>query len=109
MKSLQKSGIEHVLLTNKQDISMLVKDRLFSISLPNREVYDSTGVGDIFCAAFCSTILKENDFFWAFCFAGGAAQAALESNKIGLQKVPKKGAVETNASYFYNTLKFKQI
>lgn len=109
MKSLQKSGIEHVLLTNKQDISMLNKDRIFSISLPNREVYDNTGVGDIFCAAFCSTILKENDFFWAFCFAGGAAQAALESNKIGLQKVPKKGAVETNASYFYNTLKFKQI
>jgi len=48
-------------------------------------------------------------FFWAFCFAGGAAQAALDTNQIGLQKVPKKGAIETNASYFYNTLKFKQV
>ena len=109
MKTLQKRGIEHVLFTNKREISMLVKDRIYSITLPNKEVYDTTGIGDIFCATFCSTILKENDFFWAFCFAGGAAQAALESNQIGLQKVPKKGATETNASYFYNTLKFKQV
>ncbi len=109
MKTLQKRGIEHVLFTNKREISMLVKDRIYSITLPNKEVYDTTGIGDIFCATFCSTILKENDFFWAFCFAGGAAQAALELNQIGLQKVPKKGATETNASYFYNTLKFKQV
>ncbi len=109
MKTLQKRGIEHVLFTNKREISMLVKDRIYSITLPNKEVYDTTGIGDIFCATFCSTILKENDFFWAFCFAGGAAQAALESNQFGLQKVPKKGATETNASYFYNTLKFKQV
>ena len=109
MKILQKRGIEHVLFTNKREISMLVKDRIYSITLPNKEVYDTTGIGDIFCATFCSTILKENDFFWAFCFAGGAVQAALELNQIGLQKVPKKGATETNASYFYNTLKFKQV
>jgi len=90
MKTLQKQGIEHVLFTNKREISILVKDRIYSITLPNKEVYDTTGIGDIFCATFCSTILKENDFFWAFCFAGGAAQAALESNQFGLQKVPKK-------------------
>ena len=109
LKSLQKSGIEYVLFTNKRDISMLVKDRLYSITLPTKELFDTTGVGDIFTATFCSIMLKENDFFWAFCFAGGAAQAALESKEIGLQKVPKKGATETNASYFYNTMKFKQI
>ena len=109
MKTLQKIGINYVLLTNKREISMLVKDRIYSLTLPNRKVFDTTGIGDIFSATFCSTILKEKDFFWAFCFAGGAAQAALETNQIGLQKVPKKGAIETNASYFYNTLKFKQV
>jgi len=109
MKSLQKSGIEYVLFTNKQDISMLVKDRLYSITLPTKELYDTTGVGDIFSATFCSTMLKENDFLWALSFAGGAAQAALESKEIGLQKIPKKGATETNASYFYNMIKFKQV
>jgi len=109
MKLLQKNGIEYVLFTNKQDISMLVKDRIYSITLPNKQVFDTTGTGDIFSATFCSTMLKENDFFWAFCFAGGAVQAALESKEIGLQKVPKKGATETNAAYFYNLIKFKQV
>ena len=109
LKLLQKNGIEYVLFTNKQDISMLVKDRIYSLTLPNKQVFDTTGIGDIFSATFCSTMLKENDFFWAFCFAGGAAQAALESKEIGLQKVPKKGATETNAAYFYNLIKFKQV
>ncbi len=109
LKSLQKHGIEYVLFTNKKDISMLVKDRLYSITLPTKELFDTTGVGDIFSAIFCSTMLKENDFLWALSFAGGAAQAALESKEIGLKKVPKKGAIETNASYFYNMIKFKKI
>ena len=109
MKLLQKSGIEYVLFTNKRDISMLVKDRIYSITLPTKDLYDTTGVGDIFSATFCSTMLKENDFLWAFSFAGGAAQAALESKQIGLLKVPKKGATETNGSYIYNMIKFKQV
>ncbi len=109
MKSLQKLGIEYVLFTNKREISMLVKDRIYSITLPTKDLYDTTGVGDIFSATFCSTMLKENDFLWAFSFAGGAAQAALESKQIGLQKVPKKGATETNGSYIYNMIKFKQV
>ncbi|KAF6242664.1 ribokinase, partial [Nitrosopumilus sp. b1] len=52
---------------------------------------------------------KEKDFLWAFCFAGGSAQAALDTKEIGLLKVPERGAIETNASYFYNTIKFRQI
>lgn len=109
MKLLQKSGIEYVLFTNMREISMLVKDRLYSITLPTKDLYDTTGVGDIFSATFCSTMLKENDFLWALSFAGGAAQAALESKEIGLHKIPKKGATETNAAYFYNMIKFKQV
>jgi sugar/nucleoside kinase (ribokinase family) len=88
---------------------MLVKDKLYSITLPNLELYDTTGIGDIFCSTFCCTMLKEKDFFWALCFAGGAAQAAIESKEIGLEKIPAKGAIETNASYFYNQIKFKQV
>ena len=109
MKSLQKRGIKYVILTNKRDISVLEKDKIYSITLPNIELNDTTGIGDVFSAAFCCTMLKEKDFFWALCFAGGAAQAALESKKIGLDKIPKKGAVETNAAYFYNQIKFKQV
>ena len=109
MKNLQKKGVENVLVADKQDISLLVKDRLYSIKLPNIDLYDTTGIGDIFSSAFICTMLKENDFFWALCFAGGAAQAALETREIGLKKVPQKAAVETNAAYFYNQVKFKQV
>ena len=54
-------------------------------------------------------MLKEKDILWALSFAGGAAQAALESGQIGLEKIPPKGAIESNAYYFYNTIKFKEI
>ena len=109
MLALQKKGIEYVILTNKTDVSLLVKDKIYSITLPNKKIYDTTGIGDIFCSAFCCTMLKEKDFLWALCFAGGATQAALESKNVGLQKIPKKGIIQQNASYFYNLLKFRDL
>mgnify|MGYP001419550918 FL=1 len=109
LKQLQKLGIEYVLYTNKQEISLLVKDKLYSISLPKMTLTDTTGIGDIFCSTFVCTMLKEKDFLWALSFAGGAAQAALESKTFGLEKIPEKNAVETNGSYFYNMVEFKQI
>ena len=77
MLALQKKGAEHVLLTDKTDVSLLVKDKIYSIKLPNKNIYDTTGIGDIFCATFCCTMLKEKDFLWALCFAGGSAQKSL--------------------------------
>jgi len=109
MLALQKKGVEHVLLTNKTEVSLLVKDKVYSISLPNKQIHDTTGIGDIFCSTFCCTMLKEKDFLWALCFAGGAAQAALDSKNVGLQKIPKKGTIQTNASYFYNLVKFRDL
>ena len=109
MLALQKKGVKHVLFTDKTNVSLLVKDKIYSITLPNQNIYDTTGIGDIFCTAFTCTMLKETDFLWALCFAGGAAQAALESKNIGLQKIPKKGTIETNASYFYNLVKFRDL
>ena len=109
MLALQKKGVEHVLFTNKTEVSLLVKDKVYSISLPNKQIHDTTGIGDIFCSTFCCTMIKEKDFLWALCFAGGAAQAALDSKNIGLQKIPKKGTIQTNASYFYNLVKFRDL
>ena len=109
MVALQKRGVEHVLLTNKTEVSLLVKDKVYSITLPNKDIHDTTGIGDIFCAAFCCTMLKEKDYLWALCFAGGAAQAALDSKDIGLQKIPRKGIIQNNASYFYNLVKFRDL
>ncbi|QUC65282.1 ribokinase [Nitrosopumilus sp. K4] len=109
MLALQKKGVEYVLFTDKLNVSLLVKDKVYSLKLPNREVYDTTGIGDIFCATFCCTMLKEKDFLWALCFAGGSAQAALDTKKVGLQKIPGRRQIEINASYFYNLVKYRQI
>jgi sugar/nucleoside kinase (ribokinase family) len=109
IKQLQKLGIEHVIYTNKQEISLLVKDKLYTIFLPKIVLTDTTGIGDIFCSTFVCTMLKEKDFLWALSFAGGAAQSALESKAFGLEKVPEKSALESNGSYFYNIVEFKQI
>ena len=109
MNVLQKKGIEYVILTDKQNISLLFDGKIYSIKLPNIELYDTTGIGDIFSTTFCCTIIKEKDFLWALSFAAGSAQAALENKKIGLDKIPSRGAIETNATYFYNTVKFREI
>ena len=109
IKILQKKGIDNVILTDKQNISLATKNKIYSITLPNLELNDTTGIGDIFCAAFSCTMLREKDILWALSFGGGAAQAALESQQIGLEKIPSKGAIESNAYYFYNTIKFKEI
>jgi sugar/nucleoside kinase (ribokinase family) len=109
IKILQKKGIDNVILTEKQNISLLSENKIYSITLPDVILNDTTGIGDIFSAAFCCTMLKEKDILWALSFAGGAAQAALESGQIGLEKIPSKGEIESNAYYFYNTIKFKEI
>ncbi len=109
MRMLQKRGVDYVLRTNGTEVSLLDGDRLYSLRLPNKKVYDTTGIGDIFSATFACTMLRERDSLWALCFAGGSAQAALETGDVGLQKVPERGATATNASYFYNTVDFKQV
>jgi len=109
IKILQKKGIDNVILTDKQNISLLSENKIYSITLPDIELNDTTGIGDIFSATFCCTMLREKDVLWALSFAGGAAQAAFESGQIGLEKIPSKGAIESNAYYFYNTIKFKEI
>lgn len=109
MIALQRRGVSHVLYTDKKDISLLSGGKIYSIQLPNKTMHDTTGIGDMFCAAFCCTMIRERDILWALCFAGGAAQAALDSKDVGLLKVPKRGRVQTNASYFYNMIKFRNV
>ena len=109
MLALQKKGAKHVLYTNKQNITMLVKDRMYHLRIPDMKIGDTTGVGDIFCAAFACTYLREKDSLWAICFAVGAAQAALETKETGLSKFPRSGAIQQNAAYLYNLVKFSQV
>lgn len=109
MIALQKKGVKNVLYTNKQNITMLTKDRMYHLKIPNMSIGDTTGVGDIFCAAFSCSYLKEKDPIWAICFAVGAAQAALETRATGLGKIPLGGDTERNAAYLYNLMQFSSV
>ena len=109
MIALQKKGVKNVLYTNKQNITMLAKDRMYHLKIPNMSIGDTTGVGDIFCAAFSCSYLKEKDPIWAICFAVGAAQAALETRSTGLGKIPLGGDTERNAAYLYNLMQFSSV
>lgn len=107
MKALQKAGAGCVLCADGAGISMLEGGRMYSIRLPNREILDTTGAGDILASTFACAMVRERDPVWALCFAGGAVQAALESGLPGPDKVQPGGAASTNASYFYNLLDFE--
>jgi sugar/nucleoside kinase (ribokinase family) len=73
------------------------------------DTVDSTGVGDILCAAFSCAYLKEKDPIWAICFGAGAVRAALETRQVGIAKVPAMSKIEQTASYFYNAIGFQDL
>ena len=110
MQFLQiRKGVKFVISTEYRIIHLLCDKMYYSIKLPDVVTPHSTGVGDILTSAFCCAYLKENDPLWAICFGAGAVQAALETNLLGLEKVPSKSKIEQNASYYYNTLSFQEV
>jgi sugar/nucleoside kinase (ribokinase family) len=102
-------GIEFVISTEYHIIHFLYGGMHYWIRLKDIESADSTGVGDILCSAFCCTYLKENDPLWAFSFGAGAVRAALETRRIGLDKIPSKSKIEQSAAYYYNTISFQRV
>jgi sugar/nucleoside kinase (ribokinase family) len=111
MKLLKKKyNLEFIISTGYNNALFLNKNILYSLSFNKMSTQDTTGLGDILTSGFSCSYLKEKDPIWAFCFGAGSVIAALNSNKKGLEKVPRKmNLIERNASYFYNTVKFKII
>jgi sugar/nucleoside kinase (ribokinase family) len=109
MRHLQSRGVEFVVSTDHRVIHLLYEKTHYWIKMQDIDTPDSTGAGDILCAAFCCAYLKEKDPLWAICFGAGAVRAALETKGIGLAKIPQMSKIEQSASYFYNTLGFQQL
>lgn len=111
MKLLKKKySLEFVISTGYNSVLFLNKNILYSLSFKKISSQDNTGLGDILTSGFSCSYLKERDPLWAICFGTGSVIASLNSNKKGLEKVPRKiNLIERNASYFYNTIKFKII
>ncbi|MFY9794587.1 MAG: hypothetical protein WAK17_11405 [Candidatus Nitrosopolaris sp.] len=110
MQYLQaRAKIKFVISTQYRIIHLLYNGMHYWIQLKDIDSPDSTGVGDILCAAFCCAYIKENDPLWALSFGAGAVRAALETRKRGLGKIPSKSKIEQSASYYYNTISFKRL
>lgn len=102
-------GVKFVIHTEDGIIHVSDANTHFWLNLPHVKIPDSTGIGDIISSAFTCTFMKENDVVWAFCFAVGAAAAAIDSKCRGVEKIPRRSKVEENASYYYNTLKYEKL
>jgi sugar/nucleoside kinase (ribokinase family) len=109
MQELQSKGVAFVVSTEHRIIHLLYEKTHYWIKMRDIDTPDSTGAGDILCAAFCCAYLKEKDPLWAICFGAGAVRAALETRQVGLAKIPAMSKIEQSASYFYNTVGFKQL
>jgi sugar/nucleoside kinase (ribokinase family) len=109
MQRLQSKGVEFVVSTEHRVIRLLYEKTHYWIKMREIDTPDSTGAGDILCAAFCCAYLKEKDPLWAICFGAGAVRAALETGEFGLAKIPAMSKIEQSASYFYNTVGFQQL
>jgi sugar/nucleoside kinase (ribokinase family) len=109
MGALQSNGIDFVIHTEHRAIHLLHKKMHYWLSIDDMDTMDSTGVGDILCAAFSCAYLKEKDPIWAICFGAGAVRAALETRQVGIAKVPAMSKIEQTASYFYNAIGFQDL
>jgi len=109
MQALQSMGVEFVVSTEHRIIHLLYEKTHYWINMRDIDTPDCTGAGDILCAAFCCSYLKERDPLWAICFGAGAVMAALETKEVGLGKIPQMSKIEQTASYFYNTVGFQQL
>lgn len=109
MKALKARGVDFVVTTEHRIIHMLHKDMHYWIKLRDIDTPDATGAGDIITAAFTCAWVKEKDPLWALCFGAGALRAALETGQTGLAKIPSMSKIESSASYFYNTVSFKDV
>jgi sugar/nucleoside kinase (ribokinase family) len=91
---------ELLILTAPRTISM----NQYRIKLDHFDATDSTGLGDIMTAAFTCAYLRGKGPKWSICYGAGAIKAALETNLIGINKIPTKSQIEKYASDFFNSI-----
>ena len=103
--ALKKLEIETAILTSKNKTTMLHKERVYEITTEFVEAQDSTGIGDIFAAAYTCTFVKNSDARWALCFGVAAAVTALKTNAMGISKIPARKDIEGYASILHDSIK----
>ncbi len=78
-----------ILLTIDNIIIMSHNSKMYKLTLERvDDSMDSTGVGDIFTAAYTVAYVKDSDAIWALCYAAAASYYALRSKRVGISKIP---------------------
>ncbi len=95
---LMKLRTSIAILTRDNRTTMLYNDRLYELETGAIDARDSTGLGDIFAAAYACTFASEPDAVWALCNAVAASQAAIRTGETGISKIPRRQDLEKEAS-----------
>ena len=100
LQKIASVGVRKAILTRGGD-SCFVLDgmRIYEISVPQSQVIDSTGAGDILSGATLGLYLKTRDFLRSACF--GVAASSLSLHMIALAKVDLPMSVDDSAARLY--------
>ncbi|MFQ5920720.1 MAG: PfkB family carbohydrate kinase, partial [Nitrososphaerales archaeon] len=110
MDALKKLGVGTTILTGGEKTMMLHNnERLYEISTGTIQTSDTTGLGDIFVAAYTCAFARESDAVWALCIGAAASLTALETNAMGIQKIPARKDVEVRASLLRDSVKVRHL
>jgi sugar/nucleoside kinase (ribokinase family) len=101
LSKLASSGIRKAIVTRAgQNCFVLDGNKVFEIPVPQVQVVDSTGAGDILAGSAMSTYMKSRDFLWSACF--GIAASSLSLHMIALSKVDLPISVDEQARRLYS-------
>jgi sugar/nucleoside kinase (ribokinase family) len=101
LQKIASVGVRKAIVTRGGD-SCFVLDgvRIYEISVPQAQVVDSTGAGDILSGATMGWYLKTRDFLRSACF--GVAASSLSLHMIALAKVDLPMSVDDSAMRLYS-------
>lgn len=100
LQKLSSLGVRKGIVTQgSQSCFVLDGTRIYQVGVPNAQVVDPTGAGDILSGATVSLYLRTRDFLRSACF--GVAASSLSLHMIALSKVDLPMSVDENAMRLY--------
>jgi sugar/nucleoside kinase (ribokinase family) len=101
LRRLASMGVRKGVVTRGPDPAYVLDgNRIFSVPVPQVQVVDSTGAGDILGGTVVAWYLKTRDFLWSACF--GIAASSLSLHLIALAKVDLPMSVDDQARRLYS-------
>ena len=99
--SILASHVDIAILTIDNTMFMHTNGHIYILTIEHvKDNVDSTGVGDIFTAAYTSAYLKDRDAVWALSYTASSEYLALKSKRFGVSKIPNPSEIEEQAYSF---------